>query len=115
MSISIGATGAIHTNGGNGGSDGTGNCGGGGGGSGGSLVLTSPTVTVDGQATSLGGTGGASAVPGTPYFGTGADGSVGRLRFDTVSGTSGGVGTVNPPAVVTTCSFPVRLQSFDVD
>ena len=49
VSISIGATGAIHTNGGNGGSDGTGNCGGGGGGSGGSLVLTSPTVTVDGQ------------------------------------------------------------------
>jgi hypothetical protein len=81
-------------NGGNGGSDGTGNCGGGGGGSGGSVWLSAAVIVNDGNIQALGGIGGASAVPGPPYYGGGANGSDGRVRFDyqTILGS----GTVTP-------------------
>ncbi len=94
-SINIGATGVINTNGGNGGTDGTGNCGGGGGGSGGSLWLASPSFTQNGSLLALGGTGGASTVNYAPYYGTGADGSVGRIRLD-YNGSLVGSGTAQP-------------------
>lgn len=95
VSITIGATGVITCNGGNGGSDGTGNCGGGGGGSGGSIWLASPTITNNGMITANGGIGGASMVPGNPYYGTGANGSVGRIRLD-LNGSLLGSGTMTP-------------------
>jgi hypothetical protein len=95
VSVSLGAFGVIQVNGGNGGSDGGGNCGGGGGGSGGTIWLASPVVSNNGVIRALGGNGGVSAIPGTPFFGTGAAGANGRIRVD-VNGTLTGTGTVQP-------------------
>ncbi len=94
-SITISATGGIGARGGNGGSDGTGNCGGGGGGSGGSVFLSALTMTHNGTITVAGGTGGASNVPGNPYYGTGANGAPGRIRLD-YNGALNGTGTTVP-------------------
>jgi len=94
-SINILPTGVINCNGGNGGSDGGGNCGGGGGGSGGSIILKSLSILNDGVITCMGGIGGASSIPGAPYFGTGGNGSIGRIRLD-YNGSLGGTGTINP-------------------
>jgi hypothetical protein len=94
--ITITATGIIRANGGNGGSDGTGNCGGGGGGSGGTIWLGAPTIANNGQVRATGGSGGASAVPGSPYFGTGATGANGRIRID---GVLSGTGNMLPANV----------------
>jgi Secretion system C-terminal sorting domain len=86
--ITIGSTGGIRCNGGDGGSDGTGNCGGGGAGSGGTVWIGAPTVINNGQVHALGGLGGASTIPNSPYFGTGANGAQGRIRIDgNLSGT----------------------------
>lgn len=104
VSITIAPTVGINVGGGNGGSDGTGNCGGGAGGSGGSIILRSPTITFNGLLGALGGTGGASAVPGSPYYGTGASGSVGRIRLD-YNGSLLGTGT-SSPAVGYTAGVP---------
>ncbi|MCD6067856.1 MAG: hypothetical protein K0S33_2682 [Bacteroidetes bacterium] len=95
VSITISATGLISVNGGNGGSDGTGSCGGGGGGSGGALWISSPSVTHNGSLQALGGIGGTSNVPNTPYYGEGQAGSVGRIRVD-YAGSLIGVGTASP-------------------
>ncbi|MFM2016977.1 MAG: hypothetical protein RL007_633 [Bacteroidota bacterium] len=95
VSITVGATGSILVNGGNGGSDGTGNCGGGGGGSGGSILLRTPSMTHNGTLQANGGSGGASAVPGSPYFGVGGAGAPGRIRLD-YNGTLSGSGTISP-------------------
>jgi len=95
ISITVGATGTISAKGGNGGSDGTGNCGGGGGGSGGSIILMSPAMTHNGAMTADGGIGGASNVPGNPYYGTGATGAPGRIRLD-YNGVLTGTGTTSP-------------------
>lgn len=109
-SLNIGASGMISSNGGNGGSDGTGNCGGGGGGSGGSLLLASPGMTINGQLSAKGGIGGASMVPGSPYFGTGANGSVGRIRLD-YNNTLSGTGTYTPAVgYTTTISVPITAS-----
>lgn len=94
-SLNIGATGVISSNGGNGGSDGTGNCGGGGAGSGGSLLLAAPGMTINGSVFAQGGIGGASTIPGNPYYGVGANGSVGRVRLD-YNGALNGTGTYSP-------------------
>lgn len=79
---SITINGSISSNGGNGGSDDVGNCGGGAGGSGGTIWLASPSFVHNGLLSAIGGIGGASNVAGTPYFGTGAAGSEGRIRVD---------------------------------
>lgn len=93
--IVIGPTGQITARGGNGGSDGNGNCGGGGGGSGGSVWLaTTDSLINDGLIDVSGGIGGASQVPGSPYYGTGADGASGRIRLDYLNYT--GLGTTLP-------------------
>jgi hypothetical protein len=97
--ITISGTGSILSNGGDGGSDGTGNCGGGGGGSGGSILLrTNGTLTNNGLITAHGGIGGASAVPGNPYYGTGADGADGRIIYGYV--TLSGSGSASPTPYV---------------
>jgi hypothetical protein len=88
--ITIGSTGSILAEGGDGGSDGTGNCGGGGGGSGGSILLmTASSITNNGLVSATGGIGGASNVPGNPYYGTGANGAPGRIfyNYQTLTGT----------------------------
>ena len=72
-------------------------------------------MTVAGSVTSRGGLGGASTVPGDPFFGVGGAGSAGRIRFDTVSGAATITGTVDPTAVLTNCEVPVELQGFSVD
>lgn len=101
MSINIGATGVISANGGDGGSDGTGNCGGGGGGSGGSIWLATLSLTHNGLLRATGGIGGASNVPGNPYYGTGANGAVGRIRCD-YNGVITGTGISSPAIGYTT-------------
>jgi Secretion system C-terminal sorting domain/SprB repeat len=95
VSITIGATGVINVNGGNGGSDGGGNCGGGGGGSGGSIIMQSASMTHNGILQASGGAGGASMVPGSPYYGVGGAGAPGRIRLD-YNGTLNGSGSVTP-------------------
>lgn len=99
VSVMIGAAGAINSDGGNGGSDDNGNCGGGGGGSGGTIWLAANAITNNGLITAQGGTIGASAVAGTPYFGEGGAGSEGRIRFDVNSFTDNGV--IQPQAAFT--------------
>ena len=94
-SITLGAGGSIQSNGGNGGSDDNGNCGGGGGGTGGSIWLASPNVINNGLIQAIGGIGGSSNIPNSPYFGTGSNGSDGRIRLD-VNGSIGGIGIVQP-------------------
>jgi hypothetical protein len=95
VSITIGATGIVNVNGGNGGTDGGGNCGGGGGGSGGSIIMQSPSMTHNGTLQASGGAGGASNVPGNPYYGVGGVGAPGRIRLD-YNGTLNGSGTITP-------------------
>jgi hypothetical protein len=51
----------------------------------------------NGLISSVGGTGGTSNVSGTPYWGTGANGSDGRIRLD-YDGTMSGSGTITPAA-----------------
>lgn len=97
VSITIGASGSVQCKGGNGGSDGTGNCGGGGGGSGGAIWLAASSMTNNGTILGTGGTGGASTVPGSPYYGIGATGSDGRIRLD-YDNSLAGTGTVSPAA-----------------
>lgn len=92
--VSITISGTVDAKGGNGGSDGTGNCGGGGGGSGGSIWLASATVTHTGSLIATGGTGGASEIPGSPYWGVGANGANGRIRID--ANTLTGAGSIHP-------------------
>ena len=115
LSVTIGPAGSLEIEGGDGGSDGSGNCGGGGAGSGGSLILTTPTLTVDGTISGLGGTGGASQVPGDPYYGVGGDGGDGRIHFDTETGNVGGVGSITPIPDVAICSVPVELMRFVIE
>lgn len=95
VSITIGAGGVINVNGGNGGSDGGGNCGGGGGGSGGSIIMQSPSMTNNGTLQASGGAGGASTIPGSPYYGVGGIGAPGRIRLD-YNGSLNGSGTITP-------------------
>lgn len=95
VSITIGATGLVNVNGGNGGTDGGGNCGGGGGGSGGSIIMQSPSMTHNGTLQASGGAGGASNVPGNPYYGVGGVGAPGRIRLD-YNGALNGSGTITP-------------------
>jgi hypothetical protein len=95
VSITIGAGGVINVNGGNGGSDGGGNCGGGGGGSGGSIIMQSPSMTHNGSLQASGGAGGASTIPGSPYYGVGGAGAAGRIRLD-YNGSLNGSGTITP-------------------
>jgi len=93
--IIISATGMITANGGNGGSDGTGNCGGGGAGSGGGIWIGALSIQNDGIVSAIGGIGGASSVPGSPYYGVGGNGAVGRIRID-VTGSVSGSGSFTP-------------------
>jgi hypothetical protein len=108
VSITIGATGLVRCNGGNGGSDGTGNCGGGGGGSGGAVWLASPTVINNGGIRALAGTGGASSVAGPPYYGTGANGALGRIRID---GSFSGSGSLIPATFYASSPLVVTASS----
>ncbi|MGL4598690.1 MAG: T9SS type A sorting domain-containing protein, partial [Bacteroidia bacterium] len=107
-SLTIGATGLVRCNGGNGGSDGTGNCGGGGAGSGGTVWLASPTVTNNGGVRAIGGSGGASNIPGPPYHGVGANGALGRIRVD---GTISGSGNMVPANIFTGSALVVTASS----
>lgn len=103
--LNIGAGGSILSNGGNGGTDGNGNCGGGGGGSGGSIWLVANLLDNSGTISAVGGIGGTTTIPNTPYWGDGAPGAEGRIRFDYIS--IAGAGIVNPPAGYT--SIPMTL------
>jgi hypothetical protein len=94
-SISIVMNGTISCNGGNGGSDGGGNCGGGGGGSGGVIWLASPSITHNGLLSAVGGQGGSSNNIGSPYYGVGGDGAMGRIRLD-YNGSLIGSGAITP-------------------
>ncbi|HLG36056.1 MAG TPA: T9SS type A sorting domain-containing protein, partial [Bacteroidia bacterium] len=105
--LNIGAGGAILCNGGNGGTDGGGNCGGGGGGSGGSIWLVANLLDNGGTISAVGGIGGTTTIPNTPYWGDGAPGAAGRVRFDYMS--ISGSGTVNPPVGYT--SVPSTLAA----
>jgi len=78
-------------------------------------VLTAPQVSNNGALLGAGGLGGASNVPGTPFFGGGGAGSDGRFRVDTLTGALGGSGTATPAPTLTTCTLPVQLQSYGID
>ncbi len=93
--ISIVVNGTISCNGGNGGTDGGGSCGGGGGGSGGVIWLASPSITHDGVLSAVGGQGGSSNNIGSPYYGVGGNGGLGRIRVD-YNGSPVGSGTMIP-------------------
>lgn len=114
-SLVIGLTGQIIVNGGNGGSDGTGNCGGGAGGSGGTIWLAAPTVTHTGVLQALGGIGGVSSIPGSPYFGTGGNGAVGRIRVDYNTGSTTGSDspTIGYHTTIGSIPLPVNIISFE--
>jgi hypothetical protein len=111
-SIIIGANGAIKANGGHGGSDGGGNCGGGGGGSGGSIWLAATVIDHIGKIQADSGIGGASNIAGPPYYGTGANGAVGRIRTDANSII--GAGLISPAAGYSKQPLMVVINSTNI-
>lgn len=109
LAIYISESGAVTSNGGNGGSDGAGNCGGGGGGSGGSIHLAAITIVNNGSITALGGSGGSSELAYFPYYGTGGNGSEGRIRID-YNGTIEGEGVIEPISGFTTSIIEIETE-----
>lgn len=81
--------------------------------SGGTIWLAAPTVTNDGSLSALGGSGGTSNVPGSPYFGDGGGGADGRIRIDSNTPLSGTGSTY--PAVGFTVALPSQPLTATAD